>query len=97
MNYLAFAIVPSWDEWLLPATYAYAYTYSSIHGSDHCPGPAHPFTGGEPTSADQVSAGISWHGTTPGGVRERPNRHAWKACEWQHSVGSNPTLSARGS
>ena len=33
---------------------------------------------------------------TPGGVRERPNRHAWKACEGQPSVGSNPTLSATG-
>jgi tRNA(adenine34) deaminase len=30
----------------------------------------------------------------PGGVRERPNRHAWKACEGQPSVGSNPTPSA---
>ena len=30
----------------------------------------------------------------PGGVRERPNRHAWKACEAQVSVGSNPTSSA---
>ena len=29
-----------------------------------------------------------------GGVRERPNRHAWKACEGQPSVGSNPTPSA---
>ncbi len=29
-----------------------------------------------------------------GGVRERPNRHAWKACEVQASVGSNPTPSA---
>ncbi len=32
--------------------------------------------------------------TIPGGVRERPNRHAWKACEGQPSVGSNPTPSA---
>jgi tRNA(adenine34) deaminase len=32
--------------------------------------------------------------TIPGGVRERPNRHAWKACEAQVSVGSNPTSSA---
>src|SRR6187399_601083 len=31
---------------------------------------------------------------SPGGVRERPNRHAWKACEGQPSVGSNPTPSA---
>src|SRR5207342_134992 len=30
----------------------------------------------------------------PGGMRERPNRHAWKACEGQPSVGSNPTPSA---
>ena len=34
---------------------------------------------------------MSW---LPGGVRERPNRHAWKACEVQASVGSNPTPSA---
>ena len=27
-------------------------------------------------------------------MRERPNRHAWKACEAQVSVGSNPTSSA---
>ena len=27
-------------------------------------------------------------------MRERPNRHAWKACEAQVSVGSNPTPSA---
>jgi tRNA(adenine34) deaminase len=27
-------------------------------------------------------------------VRERPNRHAWKACEVKASVGSNPTPSA---
>ena len=26
---------------------------------------------------------------------ERPNRHAWKACDLHGSVGSNPTLSAR--
>ena len=32
--------------------------------------------------------------TIPGGVRERPNRHAWKACEARVSVGSNPTSSA---
>ena len=31
---------------------------------------------------------------TFGGVRERPNRHAWKACEGRPSVGSNPTSSA---
>ena len=30
----------------------------------------------------------------PGGVRERPNRHAWKACVGQLTVGSNPTPSA---
>ena len=30
-----------------------------------------------------------------GGVRERPNRRAWKAREAQASVGSNPTPSAR--
>ena len=29
-----------------------------------------------------------------GRVRERPNRHAWKACEVKASVGSNPTPSA---
>ncbi len=28
-------------------------------------------------------------------MRERPNRHAWKACEVQASVGSNPTPSAK--
>ncbi len=33
----------------------------------------------------------------PGGVRERPNRHAWKACEGRPSVGSNPTSSATAS
>ena len=38
-----------------------------------------------------VPATVSW---LPGGVRERPNRHAWKACEVQASVGSNPTPSA---
>ena len=27
-------------------------------------------------------------------MRERPNRHAWKACDLHGSVGSNPTLSA---
>ena len=27
-------------------------------------------------------------------MRERPNRHAWKACEGKPSVGSNPTPSA---
>ncbi len=31
---------------------------------------------------------------TPGGVRERPNRHAWKACVGKLTVGSNPTPSA---
>ena len=30
-----------------------------------------------------------------GGVRERPNRHDWKSCDLQGSVGSNPTSSAR--
>ncbi len=29
-----------------------------------------------------------------GSVRERPNRHAWKACDLHGSVGSNPTTSA---
>src|SRR5882757_3815819 len=28
-------------------------------------------------------------------MRERPNRHAWKACVGQLTVGSNPTPSAR--
>ena len=32
-----------------------------------------------------------------GRVRERPNRHAWKACEVKASVGSNPTPSAMSS
>ena len=31
----------------------------------------------------------------PGGVRERPNRHDWKSCVLQGTVGSNPTASAR--
>lgn len=31
---------------------------------------------------------------TLGGVRERPNRHAWKACVGKLTVGSNPTPSA---
>ena len=31
-----------------------------------------------------------------GGVRERPIRHAWRACRGQPLVGSNPTPSARG-
>src|SRR5688572_1792301 len=30
-------------------------------------------------------------------MRERPNRHAWKVCVGQPTVGSNPTLSAQGS
>ena len=29
-------------------------------------------------------------------MRERPNRHAWKACVGQPTVGSNPTPSAKG-
>ncbi len=29
-----------------------------------------------------------------GGVRERPNRHDWKSCVGQPTVGSNPTSSA---
>ena len=36
-------------------------------------------------------------GRASGGVRERPNRHAWKACDLQGSVGSNPTPSAQPS
>src|SRR4029079_2277977 len=32
-----------------------------------------------------------------GGVRERPNRHAWKACVGQLTVGSNPSPSATSS
>jgi tRNA(adenine34) deaminase len=31
----------------------------------------------------------------PGGVRERPNRHDWKSCDLQGSMGSNPISSAR--
>src|SRR5436189_3723225 len=31
---------------------------------------------------------------SPGGMRERPNRHAWRACVGQPTVGSNPTPSA---
>ena len=34
------------------------------------------------------------NGAMPGGVRERPNRHAWKACVGKLTVGSNPTPSA---
>ena len=40
----------------------------------------------------QVSRSISL--LPPGGVRERPNRHAWKACVGKPTVGSNPTPSA---
>jgi hypothetical protein len=29
-----------------------------------------------------------------GEMRERPNRHAWKACVGQPTMGSNPILSA---
>ena len=31
-----------------------------------------------------------------GGMRERPNRHAWKACVGKLTLGSNPSLSAKG-
>ena len=31
----------------------------------------------------------------PGGVRERPNRHDWKSCDLQGSMGSNPISSAK--
>ena len=34
------------------------------------------------------------HRKLSGGVRERPNRRAWKAREAKASVGSNPTPSA---
>ena len=35
-------------------------------------------------------------GAGPGGMRERTNRHAWKACVAPVTVGSNPTPSAGG-
>ena len=38
------------------------------------------------------SGSVGW---SPGGVRERPNRHAWKACVGKLTVGSNPTPSAK--
>jgi hypothetical protein len=38
---------------------------------------------------------IASEGHLPGGVRERPNRHDWKSCVGQPTVGSNPTLSAQ--
>ncbi len=44
--------------------------------------------------ADSLNAELARDSDTLGGVRERPNRHAWKACEVQASVGSNPTPSA---
>ena len=45
-------------------------------------------TGGPP--------GVSLTGCSLGGVRERPNRHDWKSCVGQPTVGSNPTSSAQG-
>ena len=44
--------------------------------------------------ADSLNAELVRNCVILGGVRERPNRHAWKACEVQASVGSNPTPSA---
>ena len=44
--------------------------------------------------SDSLNAELARDSDTLGGVRERPNRHAWKACEVQASVGSNPTPSA---
>ena len=50
-----------------------------------------PTTGSQvPCRGSAVEVTVEGHG----GVRERPNRHAWKACEVQASVGSNPTPSA---
>ena len=46
------------------------------------------------TLADSLNAELVRVSVILGGVRERPNRHAWKACEVQASVGSNPTPSA---
>ena len=50
-----------------------------------------------PRLARSSPGGYTAPGTidAPGGVRERPNRHAWKACVGQLTVGSNPTPSAR--
>ena len=47
--------------------------------------------------ADSLNAELVRDSVILGGVRERPNRHAWKACEVQASVGSNPTPSAMAS
>ena len=56
---------------------------------------------GRPTTAvsrDNTSGppGVSLTGCSLGGVRERPNRHDWKSCVGQPTVGSNPTSSAQG-
>ena len=47
-------------------------------------------------SRDNTSGpvGVSLAGCSLGGVRERPNRHDWKSCVGQPTVGSNPTSSA---
>src|SRR5258708_30007226 len=48
---------------------------------------------GPPLCESDLAAPLRSGGS--GGVRERPNRHAWKACVGQLTVGSNPTPSAR--
>ena len=53
-------------------------------GSD-CTGPGRHLT--DASASDRLSS-------PPGDVRERPNRHAWKACVGKLTVGSNPTVSA---
>ena len=47
---------------------------------------------GDTIASSVLGATSGW---SRGGVRERPNRHAWKACVGQPTVGSNPTPSAR--
>ena len=49
-----------------------------------------------PQVARSPPAGVDTRSAVPGGVRERPNRHAWKACVGKLTVGSNPTVSATG-
>src|SRR5262245_35011012 len=41
-----------------------------------------------------VPSGALVPSLAPGGMRERTNRHAWRACVGQPTVGSNPTPSA---
>ena len=62
-----------------------ARTRTSLTGRSAGPGPDRRATDGRPWPARL------------GGVRERPNRHDWKSCVGQPTVGSNPTSSAGGS